>query len=245
MITPKVTGAIITALVIVLGIALLFPALKIDTRFAPDKDANLILLTFNIINSSNMPDWCYDLSQYLKSNKIQSTVFMPGIIADSYPDCVSSFSNNTDIGSSGYRFDKITAIPGYLDELNQIKQGKKAIDRQGKINSTLFRAPYGAVDDNIYSLLARSQIVGDFSYDDHYNIYTDGASGKTFYKYPMVTLNNIMDLSNMNDPKTPVVINFYNGQTVEDIEQIINSTSKFPHKFRNPSELLRMDLTIR
>ena len=84
MITPKVTGAIITALIIILGVALLFPALKIDTKFGSNTDTltHSVLLTFNIINSSNMPSWCYDLSSFLKNNNIHSTVFMTGIIAD-------------------------------------------------------------------------------------------------------------------------------------------------------------------
>src|SRR4030095_8363780 len=123
MIKPRITGAIITALVIILGIALLYPALRLDLKFtSTDKiptdkiatDYQKVLLTFNIVNSSYMPAWCYELSKFLQDNKVHSTVFLTGDIAERYPSCVSSFGSDIDIGSSSSTYNNITSIPGYI-----------------------------------------------------------------------------------------------------------------------------------
>jgi len=248
MITPKVTGAIITALIIILGVALLFPALKIDTKFGSNTDTltHSVLLTFNIINSSNMPSWCYDLSSFLKNNNIHSTVFMTGIIADAYPDCVSRFSTDTDIGSMSYSQNSITSIPTYPAQLSTIKDGKRSVDLHGELNSTLFRAPFGQVDENIYSLLTRSHILADFSYIDHYNVYTDGLSGKTFYRFPLALLDKFSaSKSSVADPKIPMMITFDNHDSLIEVKKFINASSDFSHNFVSASELTNMDLTIR
>jgi peptidoglycan/xylan/chitin deacetylase (PgdA/CDA1 family) len=250
MITPKITGAIITALVIIMGVALLYPALRLDTRIGSNeqvmKGRNLILLTFNIVNSSQLPSWCNDLSQFLRDNNIHSTIFVTGIVAKSYPDCTSDFSSYTDIGSMSYTNQNLTTIPDYLDQLSQIREGKSTIDAQGRLNSSLFRAPYGSVDDNIYSLLSRSGIIADFSYNDHYNLYTDGLSGKTFYWFPIKMLNNLSSISNANTSEnTPLMINYYNFEPIEEIINAINITSEYPHQFVSASELTKMELTNR
>jgi Polysaccharide deacetylase len=249
MITPKITGAIITALVIVFGVALLYPALRLNLDRTNDKvesDDPSVLLAFNIVNSSNLPAWCHDLSGFLRDNYIHSTIFMTGIIAKAYPTCVSSFSEDTDIGSMSYSYDNVTSISSYPAQLSHIKEGKVAIDEAGKLNSTLFRAPYGNVDQNIYSLLSRSQILADFSYGDHYNIYTNGLSGKTFYTFPIRTLTNLSEIQNSTTNTTiPLMFNFYNFDSIRNIKDIINSTSKYQHQFVSPSDLTRMDLTIR
>jgi hypothetical protein len=243
MITPKITGAIITTIIIVVGIALLYPALKIGNN---QNQIGLVLVTFNIVNSSNLPDWCNVLSEYLQKNNIHSTIFMTGIMADNYPSCASVFNGNTDIGSMSYDYKKITSISSYTDQLNQILKGKQSIDSQGKLNSTVFRAPYGSVDENIYSLLSRSHILADFSYDNHYNIYTDGLSGKTFYWFPSKTITNLSDIkySNMNS-KVPLVINFHNYDSLDYIAKVINMTSKYSHRYVSASELTSMELTNR
>jgi len=243
MITPKITGAIITGIIIFLGVALLFPALRIGNN--QDENAR-ILLTFNIVNSSNLPTWSDNLSQYLRENNIHSTVFITGIMADTYPTCASGFGRNTDIGSMSYDYTKITSIKSYPDQLNQVLRGKQSVDIQGKLNSTVFRAPYGSVDENIYSLLSRSHILADFSYDNHYNVYTDGLSGKTFYWFPTKTLANLSNIrySDLNN-KIPLMINFYNYDSLKSIEEAVNVTSKYSHQYISASEITDIELTRR
>jgi hypothetical protein len=258
MIAPKVTGSIITGLIIIIGVALIYPALRIENKFGEkdqvlnditnNKDIGqeqLILLTFNIINSSNMPSWCQDLSGFLNKRNIHSTIFMSGIIAETYPACVSAFNSNMDVGSMSYLYEKIPQIKTYPNQLSQITKGKLVIDELGKFNSTLFRAPYGSVDGNIYSLLSRSHIIVDFSYVDHYNIYTEGLSGKTFYRFPIRTVSNLLDTKNLSGPQIPVMLNFYNYDSIKSIEYIINSTAGIPHQFLSASELTNLKLTKR
>jgi len=242
MLSPKLTGAIITAFVIVIGVVLVYPALQIDRL----NDKNRVLLTFNIINSTNMPTWCNDLSKFLHENNIHSTIFITGIMADTYPNCVVSFSKDNDIGSMSNSYDAITSTSTHTDQLSNIREGKAAVDKQGKLNSTIFRAPRGVVDETIYSLLTQSHILADFSYNDHYNVYTDGLSGKIFYRYPMTSLGNISDSKlSGRDENVPVMVNFYNYDSVQKIQEFINSASKNPHRFVTASELTGMELTIR
>jgi len=235
MLNPKITGAIITVFIVIVGVLLLYPTFK-QGPIARDQ----VLLTFNIINSTNLPIWCNDLSKYLQDNKIHSTVFITGIMADNYPECVTSFSKSNDIGSMTYSYNNLAPASNYTDQLSQIQQGKTAVDKQGNLNSTIFRAPHGQVDQNIYSLLTRSHILADFSYNEHFNIYTNGLSGKIFYRYPMTSIGNISysKLSD-RDPKIPLMVNIYNYDSIKKVQEFINTTSKNPHQFVTASELIR------
>jgi len=235
MISPKITGAIITGIIVVVGVVLIYPSMRLDSQAVQ----NQVLLTFNIVNSTNLPTWCSDLSKFLQDNKIHSTIFITGIMADTYPNCVASLGKNNEVGSMTYTYDTITSS-NFTGQLKQIQQGKAAVDKQGELNSTVFRAPHGIVDDKIFSLLTRSHIVADFSYNDHYNIYKNGASGKIFYRYA-ASLGNISDpkLSG-RDPKIPMMVNFYNYDSISKIKEFINSASNYPHQFVAASELIRI-----
>ena len=234
MLNPKITGAIITVFIIVIGVVLIYPALRLDSHVVQ----NQVLLTFNIVNSTNLPTWCSDLSKFLQDNKIHSTIFITGIMAETYPNCVASLGKNNEIGGMTYTYDTITNL-NYTGQLKQIQQGKAAVDKQSKLNSTVFRAPHGIVDDKIFSLLTRLHMIADFNYNDHYNIYTNGASGKIFYKYPS-SLGNISDPTlSGRDPKIPMMVNFYNYDSINKIKEFINSASKNPHQFVTASELIR------
>jgi hypothetical protein len=167
-------------------------------------------------------------------------------MADSYPDCVSSFSADTDIGSMSYSNNNITSISSYPAQLSSIHNGKSSVDLRGNLNSTLFRAPFGTVDENIYSLLFRSHILADFSYVDHYNVYTDGLSGKTFYRFPINSLDKFSTSQfSSSDQKTPQMITFYNYEPLLNVKKFVNASSNYPHRFVSASELTNMDLTIR
>ena len=236
MINPKITGAIITVIIIIVGVVLIYPALRLDSHVIQ----NQVLLTFNIINSTNLPAWCNDLSKFLQDNKIHSTIFITGVMADTYPNCVASLTTYNDVGSMTYTYDPITnSNSNFTGQLSKIQQGKAAVDNQGKLNSTVFRAPHGIVDDKIFSLLTRLHIVADFSYNDHYNIYTTGASGKIFYRYPSSLSNTSDSKFSVKDPKIPMMVNFYNYDSISKIKDFINSASKNPHQFVTASELIR------
>src|SRR5580765_9103866 len=122
MISPKITGAIITGIIVVVGVVLIYPALRLDSHNSHAVE-NQVLLTFNIINSTNLPTWCNDLSKFLQDNSIHSTIFITGIMADTYPNCVASLGKNNEIGSMTYTYDTITNL-NYTGQLKQIQQGK-------------------------------------------------------------------------------------------------------------------------
>ena len=117
--------------------------------------------------------------EFLEDNHAHATVFVTGVIADRYPSCITAFPHYVDIGSQGYTYTSLNSISDYTLKLEDIRNGKQAIDDAGSIDSKLFKAPYGDVDENIYSLLRRSQIVAEFSYPDHYNLYQNNC----FIKY--------------------------------------------------------------
>lgn len=237
-------GAIATGLVIVLGIAMVIPAF---TQMKHDIPKQTVMLSFSIIDDSNTPSWCTDLSSVLKKHNVKATIFVTGKVAERYTECVSVFANNVklDVGSQTYSYVKLPSIPDYSLQLEEVRNGKQAIDEAGKIYSRLFKAPYGSTDDNIYSLLSKSDIVADFSYNKQYNKYYndqfirfsiaayDGSeySSDFFYTLPI--------------KEVPILINFENNDSIGQIDSFISQLKSSNINFVNASELTGMELTIR
>ncbi len=225
------------------NVTLLLPAYfqeKLHTR---------VMLAFNIINNNNLPGWCDNLSDTLKKYNIKATVFIPGSIAERFPKCVSLISSNKDmdIGSSTYNYSNLVSISDYSIALKEVKNGKKAIDETGKLNSKVFRAPYGATDENIYSLLTRAGILADFSYTSQYNTY----DGKQFIKYDIAAYNasdsNSTDIIKGIDKNKPVLINFDNSISFKQIDTLIDKIKSEISDvyFTSASELTHLPLTTR
>jgi hypothetical protein len=191
------------------------------------------------------PGWCNDLSRILEDNHAHATVFVTGVIADRYPSCITAFPHYVDIGSQGYTYTSLNSISDYTLKLEDIRNGKQAIDDAGSIDSKLFKAPYGDVDENIYSLLRRSQIVAEFSYPDHYNLYQNG----TFIKYELIAmdgLKNISSIDNANGSTVPQAVNFYNYDNLSEIDNDIKELrSRHNFELISSSDLAYMNLTVR
>lgn len=231
-------GAISTGTVIILGIVMVVPA------FFPPIQKSPILLTFNISDDQNLPTWCDQLSSVLKKYDTKAVVFVSGRIAQEYPQCVKNFSDKVDIGSSTFDYLQLTTIPDYSKQLDEIQKGKSAIDTVGKLNSKLFKAPYGSVDGNIYSLLTRSGILADFSYHDQYNKYYNGQ----FIKFDLVSYDGNKITStfiNGLESKGIISINFDNSTPVEKIDDFISKLDLGKIKFFNASDITGLDLTNR
>ena len=230
-------GAISTGTVIILGIAMVVPA------FIQPVHPLLVLLSFNIVDDANIPQWCNELSSVLKKHNVKATVFVTGKVAEEYPECVSVFSSNIDIGSQTYDYVDLTTINDYTEQLKEIKSGKSAIDKAGKLDSRLFKAPYDATDENIYSLLSRSGILADFSYDNQYNKYYDN----NFIKFDLTAYDGIYHTPDFfkNLPVTkPALINFDNTTPVEQIDNFVTHLKSVNIRFVSASELTGIDLTI-
>lgn len=237
-------GAIATALVIAVGILMVAGPAYMHTvnhyRSPP------IMLSFSVVNGLNAPQWCNDLSSVLVKHDIKAAVFVTGEVAEKHPECVTSFvSQGIDVGSQTYTYVNLTTVDDYLYALEEVRMGKAAVDKAGKIDSRLFKAPYGETDQNIYSLLSSSNITADFSYDNQYNKFESGQ----FIRYDLVTCD-CDDLSpdavtRLLDADQPVLVEFGNSVPVKNINGFITALKSDDRvRFVSASELVGQSMTI-
>ena len=263
-------GSLFTGIIIVIGLAFIMPMYyqKYPQQFGlytqqPTESQkpsalkqsvisvsnNRVMLAFSILDKSNLPQWCHELLLMSQKHDLKITIFIPGEIAEKYSECLTIFSSNrnkTDIGSQTYDYANLTSLPDYLEQLSEVQKGKQAVDNAAKINSSLFKAPYGSTDQNIYSLLTRSGIIADFSYTNQYNLYENGQ----FIRYDLKAYNGsnttgLVDNIVSSKGNEPILINFDNSISVEDIENFI-STLKAGSKgidFISASEVTGIILT--
>ncbi len=186
-----------------------------------------------------------ELSNVLQKHNVNAAIFISGKTAQLYPECITSFGTGIDIGSQTYNYVNLKSIPDYSVQLDEIINGKNIIDNTGNLDSKLFRAPYGNTDDDIYSLLYRSNILADFSYENQYNKYENG----TFIKYQISNYNTSKYSKDfflkLDENNKPIIINFDNSISIKSIEDfIVDINSKNIH-FVSASELTKTQLTIR
>lgn len=242
-------GLIYLGVLVILGVAILLPVYY-QKRTQPAEVHLTAILSFDVLENNNLPIWCFDLSSMLQKYKIGASVFIAGNLAEKYPKCISLFSSNEniDIGSQTYSYSNLTSIPDYTKQLNEVKNGKRVIDYVGKVDSKLFKAPYGSTDGNIYSLLSRSGILADFSYSNQYNKYENGQ----FIKYNIITYNPSSNQSNIlsvlaSSKGENVLINFDNSIPLDQIDSFISKLKSVNKniKFASASDITGMNLTIR
>lgn len=237
-------GAISTGIVIIMGIIMVVPAF---TQTKHDIPKQTTLLFFSINDDHNIPSWCNDLSSILKKHNVQATVFVAGEVAEDHHECVKVLSNNSkiDIGSQTYHYVSLTSIEDYTVQLEEVRNGKQAVDDAGKVYSRLYKSPNGSTDDNIYSILSRTDIIADFSYSKEYNKYYDGK----FIKFNLTSYDGAKYSPDffyhirVND--TPLIINFDNSISIEQIDNFISHLKSGNIRFVNASVLTGLDLTIR
>ena len=246
-------GIISTSVVIALGLAMVIPAF---TQHGSTHTIPSVMLSFSIFDSDGVYSWCQDLAATIEKHDVKATVFLSGKTAEANPECVASFPANVDVGSQTYNYVNLTALYDYSQALEEVKMGKQEIDRAGNFDSRSFRAPYGAVDDNIYSLLNRSGITADFSYVSQYNKYendqfvrydlkslTGDSAG--FQVFPAIIADS--DVTRQYNP-APVAVNFDSSMSIEQIDEFISKLQAdygSSIQFVNASDLAGTDLTIR
>jgi len=238
----KHAALITTVLVLVAGFAMISPLFlrmdKADSR-------HRVMLSFSVSESADAPKWCQNLSSVLNSYEIGAAVFVVGKIAEQYPQVVSCFGDRVDVGSQTYSNIALTSISDYSLKLREVEEGKTAVDNAGNLYSRAFRAPFGATDQDIYSLLSRNGIMADFSYPDQYNLYLNGQ----FVRYDAEVYQgrdcSPDSLSMLPDIAAPVIVNFDNTCPVSIIESFISGLDKGKFKFVNASELAGFALTDR
>jgi peptidoglycan/xylan/chitin deacetylase (PgdA/CDA1 family) len=150
-----------------------------------------------------------------------------------------------DIGSQTYSYVALPSLKDYAQALDEVKHGKDAVDRAGNINSRLFKAPYGATDQNIYSLLTNSGIAADFSYSSQYNKFEGGQ----FVKYDLASCGSCGEspdkVRQLLNTRSPVMIDIDNTAKTSEIESLVVALKNSDMNLVNASELTGLDLTVR
>jgi hypothetical protein len=253
-------GLISTGLVIAVGLAIVIPAFTQQyseglTRTSPRPI--MLIFSINNMNSSSIGEWCNDLSSTLTKHNVKATIFLSGLVAENNPQCITSFSEDVDIGSQTYSYANLTAIADYTRALEEVKKGKDSIDRIGNLDSKLFRAPYMSTDENIYSLLSRNEIVADFSYSSQYNKYEKGlfirydAESVEVSNLSKEELSILLNVEGRIDKsglfKVPLFLNFGSSAAISDIDSTISTIQEYSDKVKivNASELIQVQLTAR
>ena len=231
-----------TALIIAVGFFIISPMFY---RTAKVETKQRIMLSFSVLESNEIVDWCKNLSSILKAYDISATIFIVGKVAEQNPECVSCFSSKIDIGSQTFSNLNLTSIPDYNIQLEEIRKGKLAVDAAGNLYSRVFRAPNKATDQNIYSLLSRNDILADFSYDYQYNVYLDTQFVKfdaTVYDGTTCSANSVLTLKKNSQP---IIIDFDSEYPTELIADFIASLKTGQLDFVNASEITGLNLTVR
>jgi peptidoglycan/xylan/chitin deacetylase (PgdA/CDA1 family) len=245
--TSLVIGGILASvIVIVVGILYTLPpylkAIEAAQRIPS------IMVSISIVSSENMPTWCTEVAQYLTRTSLKATVFFSGEIAEEYPDCLRSFGEDVDIGTSTYSFEKLSATRDYGERLEDVRKGKDTIDSLAGIDSKLFKAPLGYTDDDIYSLLSRNNITVDFSSDQSFNKYQ--GEHFVFYELRSFDLKNTSvqqaEFQFANKVADAIQVRVDNTIPVDQIIDLIEIlTEKEEARFVNASELTGLPLTVR
>jgi peptidoglycan/xylan/chitin deacetylase (PgdA/CDA1 family) len=168
-------------------------------------------------------------------------------MAENHSQCVASFGENIDIGSSTYSYKNLATITDYSEQLREVQEGKNAVGLAGNLDSKSFRAPFGGTDDNIYSLLNRSGILADFSYSDRYHKYYQDQFiwfGITVYNASSTTGESLKDLQHDENDR-PIQIDIDNSVPMSRIREIIGTLKDERAQFLNASVLTGIQLTIR
>lgn len=204
-----------------------------------------VMLSFDAYYNDRLPLWCSELASVLEEENVRATVFFSGYVAQKKPELLDNFGNGIDIGSQTYSYVDLTSISDYSVQLEEVKKGKQAVDNSGNLFSRVFKAPYGATDENIYSILTKSEILADFSYSQQYNLFQDGQ----FLKYDAITydgsLSSVELISNNPAPSMLYILTFDSYCSVQQISDVISGLKEAGVVFVNASDVAGVDLTGR
>ncbi len=238
----RTVATIATLIVAVAGFVMISPLFFQPGGGEPKQK---VLLSFSVSPYAGAAGWCRDLSALLNAHDVGAVVFITGETAEQHPECVSYFSRKVDIGSRTYSNTDLTSIADYSLKLREVEKGKQAVDAAGHLNSAAFSAPFGATDQDIYSLLSRSGIMADFSYENQYNVYEDGQFvryGAAVYAGRDYPPDYFPALENKAEP---MIITFDDTDSVQSIERFLSGFDMDRFQLVNASELVGFVLTER
>ncbi len=203
------------------------------------------MLTFIVLETSDATEWCHNLSTMLKEKNLPATIFILGKVAEQNPLYASFFSSKVDFGSQTYNKIDLASINDYSVKLQEVKEGKAAVDKAGNFDVKIFRASNGIPDYDIFSLLSRNGILADFSYLDHFNVYENDQFVR--YEAQVYEWKNYSPDFFLNKAKTtqPIIINFDSNHAVSRIGYFLSELQKGDFEFVNASQLTGLTLTSR
>ena len=233
-------ATITTALVIIVGICLISPMFF---RVPSPKNQPHVALFLYVTGEGNSTSWCQEVGSYLGA-ETKATVFFIGTAVDENPKIVTSFGPHVDLGSLTYHYQSILSSDDYTAQLLEIQEGKMAVDAAANVDSKLFAAPFGIVNNDIFSQLKRSGITADFSYTDHYNKLWNG----TFITMPLKFVEgvnfNVGDLpKDAGDPPTVVVLRSTSSSA--QVIQTLQELKGAGFGFLSASDIVGFDLVGR
>jgi len=238
----KHAAALATSAIIIIGFAMISPIFFRQNQVVTNQK---VMLCFSIMEPKGSAEWCKSLSLILNKYDLAATVFITGKVAEQYPQTVTCFNERIDIGSQTFSGVNLASILDYSLKLQEIQKGKTAVENAGNLCTKVFRAPYGDADEDIYSLLCRSDITADFSYENQYNIYYIDK----FIKIETKTYDSAQYppefFSSLSEVTVPIIITFEENCSVSSIDDFLSALEKTNLDFVNASDLAGCELTIR
>jgi ribosomal protein S8 len=230
---------IATALVIISGLIMISPLFLNQDR-AQLQQKQTVILSFTVLESDNVENWCQNLSTILSSQNLPATIFIEGKLAEQNPKTITCFGSGIDFGSLTYDNVNLTSIDDYSLKLWEIQQGKTAIDNIANVNSQIFQEPNGNTDEDIYSILSRVGIIADFSYKDHFNIYRNDRFEQITAQVVNANNTSVEYLLSQEPADIPLIIQFDNNLTTQQINSFLSSLKAGQFNFVRSSEFLEL-----
>ena len=200
----------------------------------------MVILSFVVLEADNVEEWCQNLSSILSSQNLPATIFIEGKVAEQKPSTVTCFGSNVDFGSLTYDNVVLAEIEDYSLKLWEVEQGKNTIDNIANVNSLVFQEPNGKTDDDIFSILSRTGIIADFSYEDHFNIYRNGRFEEIAAQVLSANQTSIEYILNQEQNNTPLIIQFDNTLTIDQIDAFLTHLKTGQFDFVKSSEFLQL-----
>jgi peptidoglycan/xylan/chitin deacetylase (PgdA/CDA1 family) len=237
----RVAATLITVMVIAAGLAIVSPLFLPLNSEVKQK----VMLCFDVLETENSVQWCQNISNILKSKNLPASIFILGKVANQTPSCTTVFNGKVDVGCKTYNKVALASIDDYSVKLQEIEDGKAAVDEAGKLDVKSFRAANGEVDDDIYSLLNRCGVLADFSYKDHYNIYENGQFVR--YNASVYDGNTYSASFFLNHAKSsePIIICFDSSDSTVRVADFLSKLQSDDLVFVNASDLAGSPLTGR
>lgn len=238
----RLAATLITVMVIAAGLAIVSPLfLPLNTPEVKQR----VMLCFDVLEPENSVQWCQNISNILNDKNLPASVFFLGKVANQNPTCTTVFNGKVDVGCKTYNKVALAGIDDYSVKLQEVEDGKAAVDEAGKLDVKSFRAANGGVDDDVYSLLSRCGILADFSYNDHYNIYENGQ----FVRYNASVYDGNTHSASffLNHAKSskPIIICFDSNDSTVNIADFLSKLQGSDLVFVNASDLAGSPLTGR